>query len=355
MPNKAPILQAHLLEIRQDCIMAYSSQLDAANKLESANIAVTGGTGFLGTWIAEMVAALNDELNLKIRLSLYARNTAEWADEYSHLSSRDDIKLYPQDVRSPFQFQKNTNYIIHAAGVPNNRVHASDPLRVIQTSVEGVSNTLDAARQLDELVRLINVSSGLVGGPSESPGGVVESDCAPIPTGQLHLVYLDAKRSAESIAAVYRSQLRLPISTVRPFTFAGPYQVLHRPWAINNFLSEALTGRDIRIHGDGSALRSYLYGSDAAWWTLAALIHGVDGAIYNIGSPATISHIDLAKLICNKAKPKPSIVLNAMPGKSQKKDEFYPNLDFTKRSLQVTQTCDLDQIIDKTWRWFSAL
>ena len=353
MLSKGPILQAYLLELRQDCIKSYSNHLGAASKLATTNIAVTGGTGFLGTWLAEMIAALNDELNLKIKLNLYARNTTDWAEKYPHLSLRDDIKLHTQDVRSAFQFQDSTNFIVHAAGIPNNRVHASDPLRVIKTSIDGIGNALDAASQLSNLTRFINVSSGLVGGIPECTGALVESDCSPIPAGQLHLVYVDAKRSAESISAVYRSQLRMPISTVRPFTFAGPYQALDRPWAINTFLGDALTGRDIRIHGDGNTLRSYLYGSDAAWWVLLALVNGIDGAIYNIGSPQAISHIELAKMVCEKSFPRANVVVNTVPSNAQRKDEFYPNLEFTKSSLHITQTCSLEQIIDKTWRWFS--
>lgn len=342
-----------LLDLRHDCLEACSQYPNVYKKLGLAHIAITGGTGFLGTWIAEMVAALNDEFGLKITLDLYARNTLEWVKSHPLLASRDDIHLFSQDVRSPFQFRASTNFIIHAAGIPNNRVHASDPLRVIQTTVEGIQNTLDAASQLDNLTRFLNVSSGLVSGASKQHGALSENDYFAIPSGQLHLVYVDAKRSAESIAAVYRSQFRLPISTIRPYTFAGPYQPLDRPWAINSFLGDALMGRDIRIHGDGSNRRSYLYGSDAAWWTLLALVDGVDGGIYNLGSPDPISHIELAQLICEKVTPKLGIIINTAPYRKDYADEFYPRLANTQNCLKVRQTCSLNQIIDKTWQWFS--
>jgi len=342
-------------ELRQDCLDACSYQPEIRGKLGLTRIAVTGGTGFLGTWIAELIAALNDKYDLKIILDLYARNTHEWANKYPHLSARDDIRLYSQDVRSSFQFQSTTNYVIHAAGVPNNRVHASDPLRVIQTTVEGITNALDAASQLDNLTRFINVSSGLVSGTPNRSGSLSEEDYFPIPSGQLHLVYVEAKRTAESIAAVYRSQFRMPISTIRPFTFVGPYQVLDRPWAINSFLGDAVMGRDIRIHGDGSARRSYLYGSDAAWWTLASLVNGTDGAVYNVGSPEAVSHLELAELICQSITPRPGIALNTALPKQGRPDELYPNLLHTQSNLGVMQTCTLEQAIDKTWRWFSAI
>jgi dTDP-glucose 4,6-dehydratase len=354
MSNQSISSKDCLLELRRDCLGACSYQPNVYTKLGLGHISVTGGTGFLGTWLAEMVATINDEFGLKITLDLYARNTLEWEKNHPHLASRGDINLFSQDVRSPFQFRAGTNFIIHAAGIPNNRVHASDPLRVIQTTVEGIQNTLDAASKLDNLTRFINVSSGLVGGASKQPGALSENECFAIPSGKLHLVYVDAKRSAESITAVYRSQFRMPISTVRPFTFAGPYQALDRPWAINNFLGDALMGRDIRIHGDGSNRRSYLYGNDAAWWTLVALVSGGDGEIYNLGSSDSISHIELAQIICEKVTPKLGIAVNTTPHRESHSDEFYPNLNHTKASLKVQQTCSLNQIIDKTWRWFSG-
>ena len=340
-------------EIRQDCLLASAAQPEVRSKLGLKHLAVTGGTGFLGTWIAETIAALNDEYRLGITLDLYARNVNDWALKYPHLSKRKDIKLNSQDVRSPFEFARNTNFVVHAAGIPNNRVHSSDPLRVYQTTVSGINNALDAASQLDNLTRFVNVSSCLVSGPPNRPGSLTEADYFPMPCGQLHTVYAEAKRAAENLAAVYRSQYRMPISTVRPFTFAGPYQELDRPWALNNFLRDVLTGCDIRIHGDGSAQRSYLYGSDAAWWALAALINGTDGATYNLGSPKAVTHLELVKLIGQRISAKPRVVLNTLSSKPGQQDDLYPDIRAIQKSLGVFETCSLEQTIDKTWRWYS--
>ena len=342
-------------EIRQDCLLASSGQPDVRAKLGFQHIAVTGGTGFLGTWIAEMVAALNDEHRLGITLNLYARNISDWVQKYPHLASRSDINLKSQDVRSPFDFARNTHFVIHAAGIPNSRVHSSDPLRVHQTTILGLNHALEAAAQLDNLTRFLNVSSCLVNGRPDRTGALCETDYFPIPVGQLHTVYVEAKRAAENLASIYRSQFRMPVSTIRPFTFAGAYQELDRPWAINNFMRDLLTGSDLRIHGDGNARRSYLYGSDAAWWTLAALVNGVDGATYNVGSSAAVTHLELVKLIGERVSPRPRVVLNTAPSRHTQQDDLFPDLTVTQKSLGVIQTCSLEQTVDKTWRWFSSV
>jgi dTDP-glucose 4,6-dehydratase len=121
------------------------------------------------------------------------------------------------------------NYIIHAAGIPDNRIHASDPWRVQKTTVMGITNALDAANQLTQLECFVNLSSCLFNGVPDRPGAIKEVDFFPISSGQLHQVYLDAKRSSESLVSIYRSQFRLPICILRPFTFIGPYQDLDRP------------------------------------------------------------------------------------------------------------------------------
>jgi dTDP-glucose 4,6-dehydratase len=341
-------------EMHKDCLLASNAQPAVRAKLARSRIAVTGGTGFLGSWIAETVAALNDEYGLGIQLSLYARNTNDWARKYPHLSGRTDIRLHSQDVRSPFEFAPDTNYVIHAAGIPNNRVHSSDPLRVHQTTVLGINNALDAASQLNNLTRFLNVSSCLVSGTPTQPGPLKETDYYAIPCGQLHTVYPEAKRTAENLAAVYRSQFRMSISTVRPFTFTGPYQELESPWAINNFLRDILTGNEIRIHGDGSVRRSYLYGSDAAWWVLAALVLAGDGQIYNVGSPQPVSHLELVRMIGGPTSFKPRVVLITLHSKLARQDDLFPDTTNSERNLGVTQTCSLEQTLDKTYRWFAT-
>ena len=348
-------MQEHrLAEIRQDALAACAGQHDVRAALARQHIAVTGGPGFLGTWIAELAAALNDEYGLGITLDLYARNADDWRQRYPHLASRPDIRLRAQDVRSSFEFAKNTSYVIHAAGIPNNRVHSSDPLRVFQTTVAGVTNALDAARQLDGLLRFVNVSSCLVAGTPQRPGPLAENDVFPLAAGQPHTVYAEGKRAAETAAAIYRSQYRLPVSTVRPFTLTGAYQQLDRPWAINNFLRDTLTSGEIRIHGDGSARRSYLYGADAAWWTLVALIKGQDGEAYNLGSATAVSHNDLVRLIGERAANRPRVAHNTAPQRQQHVDDLFPDLALTQRRLGVQETLTLPQVVDKTYRWFAT-
>ena len=84
------------------------------------------------------------------------------------------------------------------------------------------------------------------------------------------------------------------------------------------------------------------------------MINGEDGGIYNIGSEEVVRHIELAELISKKSLKKLPIALNLIPSKQGSSDDFYPNLAHTFRRLGVRQTCSIDEMVDKTWRWFSA-
>jgi len=327
--------------IREDVLNAATCAL-TRERLTDQTIAVSGGTGFLGTWIAETVAALNDVYKTAINLHLYARGTEAWKQMNPHLASRGDIHLHMQDVRSPFEFPAATSFIIHAAGIPDNRVHASDPLKVFETTVNGTRHALEAAGQLGGLRKFVHISSGLV-----------RDDNINEP-GKTHFVYRDAKFSAESLCAIFRSQLRLPVSTIRPYTFIGPYQELNRPWAVNNFINDALGGKEIRLHGEGQSRRSYLYGSDAAWWTLMILARGGDGKAYSIGGSEAINLRDLAERIASKITPTPDIILRTVSAAQQHNQDFLPDLAPLKQELGSKESCSLDAALDKAITWYRA-
>jgi dTDP-glucose 4,6-dehydratase len=338
-------------KIRAEIMRAVGEGQATRELLANQRIAVTGGTGFLGSWLAETVSLLNDEYRLGIELHLYARYATQWAKRRGHLAARNDITLHNQDVRAPFEFPAGTALVIHAAGIPDNRVHASDPLRVFETTVHGAQHALEAASKLTSLKRFVHVSSGLVCGAGPAP--LSETAVGAVEPGKVHLVYPDAKRTAESLCAIYRSQHRLPISVIRPFTFIGPYQELDRPWAVNNFVRDALAGSEIRLHGEGITQRSYLYGSDAAWWTLCVLVNESDRT-YNIGSAEAVSHYSLARSIAAKISPPPSIVLRTLPPHQQQNHDFLPDVSRIKEELGVQETCGLEEAIETTIEWHRA-
>lgn len=344
------MLDAAQQQLREDCHTSLANVPGLASKLNGQRIAVVGGTGFVGSWLAETVAALNDDLGANVRLDLLGRSSSLWVDTRPHLM-RNDVTLRTVDVRSAFELPRDTTLVLFAAGIADPRIHASDPHRVFQTNVYGLDNALTAAARLERIQRFVNLSSGLVLGADLPRRALAETDIGALDFTRFHNLYAEARRAAESLACAYAGQYRIPVSTGRAFTFLGPYQPLEAPWALNNFMRDALTGNDIRIHGDGASRRSYLYGSDVAAWLLMALVDGSDGAIYNIGGDMPVTHAQAAAWVAARANPSPALLYKSQLGSVGRNQDFYPDVSHTMRALGVRAAFDVPSAIDRSMRW----
>jgi len=337
-------------QLREDCHASLANLPGLATKLVGQRIAVVGGTGFVGSWLAEAVAALNDDLGGQVRIDLFGRSAAGWHGTRSHLD-RKDVTAHVLDARSPFELPRDTTLVLFAAGIADPRIHASDPHRVFQTNVYGLDHALSAAARLEQIQRFVNLSSGLVLGADLPRRALTETDIGGLDFTRFHSLYVESRRAAESLACAYAGQYRIPVSTARAFTFLGPYQPLDAPWALNNFIRDALAGHEIRIHGDGATQRSYLYGSDVAAWLLKALVDGRDGEVYNIGGDAPVTHGEAAAWVAARTTPNPELVYKSRPGAAGRNHDFFPDVTHTMRALGVRAAFDVQAAIERSMRW----
>lgn len=337
------------LAVRKHCAEAvrHPAMLEA---LRGTRVLVTGGTGFMGTWLAEMMCWLNDEHRFAIEIELLSSNAFEFRTRAPHLAERSDVRLIEQDVRDVGTLPDGVRLVVHAAGTPDNRVHASDPLRTIGTIASGTSAVMRAAANADSVDRILLVSSGLVYGPQPLElERIPETWVGGPQPDSIASVYAEAKRYAEAEAAAWRSQFKLPVVTARPFAFIGPYQGLDKPWAVNNFLRDALMDGPIRILGDEGTVRSYMYPSDMALWLLRILVAGVPGTAYNVGSPESITLGEVASRIASALPDSPEV--RCRPVGTQRVSRFVPDVSRALDELGLTLTVDLDEAIDRTLAW----
>jgi len=335
----------------QDCLRILDGREQELEPLRQSNLVMVGGTGFVGTWIAEMVAVLNDEFQFGIKLSLISRSTKEFAGRCAHLSSRSDIQLVESDVRHLSQFPMDADWVIHAAANPDVRTHASNPLDTASVIVEGTMSVLRTAERLGRLKKLLYLSSGLVcGAQSESANGIAE-DAQGAPLPEASFIYPNAKRFAESICSAARAQSRLPVLAARPFSFIGPYQSLDTPWAQTTFLADALRGNAIRVLGDGHVVRSYLYGSDAAYWFLKILTTGESGDVVNVGSPVGVTLQELAKTVAKNFDPTPDVILNTAPRSVGRVSRLVPDIEHAQKQYGLSVFTPLDEAVKLTVQW----
>lgn len=343
--------------VKEDCEKAFSARVASLlAPLRGGTIFITGGTGFVGTWLAEGLTHLNDSHRFRTRIILLGTRADRFAEQAPHLASRNDIEILERDVRYLTDIPQQVSWIIHAAGTPDNRVHASDPLLSLRVFVHGVDAVLLAATRLPTLQRFLNVSSGLVYGPQPWSIEHIPEDFRGAPDWlSVGSAYTEGKRTGETICAAYRTQHRLQTLTVRPFAFVGPYQHLDRPWAINNFLHDALHGGPIRILGNGDTVRSYMYPSDMAAWFLGLLVAGDVGGEYNVGSSQAVSLSELAERIRAQFPNRIEIQTAGASRRASIASRFVPDVSRAQAALGFDSSVELETAIHRTLRWHKAL
>ena len=148
--------------IISDCIRSYSGAHQQLENLKGKTLLITGGTGFMGSWVCEMVHYMNEAHNMGITLFLMARNQTRFEKNLPHIIGSKNIKFIYADVRGNIVIPKEVNYIIHAAANPDSRFHASQPFESMTTVAEGTNSVFRSASRLSNLANILNVSSSAV-------------------------------------------------------------------------------------------------------------------------------------------------------------------------------------------------
>ena len=327
--------------------------------LRGARIFLTGGTGFVGSWLLESLLWANDKLGLDVRVWLLTRDYQAWSRKWPHLAYSLFVTHQEGDVRD-FDFHKGRwdgsgfSHVIHAAAPTGGQVSVRE---VFSTIIEGTQRVLQFAR-LSGASKVLFVSSGAVYG--RQPVGVshLPDDHAggpdPLDPGS---VYGEAKRAAEVLCALAIQEHGLHVTIARPFALLGPYLPLDAHYAAGNFIRDALAGGPVRVTGDGTPVRSYLYAADMAVWLWTILLRGQSGRAYNVGSEDRFKLATLARLIAGEGGIDPAA--RAVPVVIEKpvdldwvlSEHYVPNTSRARCELGLRQNTELIDAIRRTAAW----
>jgi len=335
--------------ITNDCKSSYSEFSSKLEKLKGKTLLITGGTGFLGSWVCEMVHYMNTFHKADINLFIMARDKERFENNFLHIK---DAQFICSDIRNNIDLPKDINYIIHAASNPDNRFHASRPFESMTTVAEGTSAIFQSAERLSSLENIVNIGSSAVYSETLKDGESFSEDyLGPLYDNKLSNSFLEANRYSESLCAAARSELHLPIVAIRPFTFCGAYQSIDSPWAINNFINDAIHKRPIRIHGDGKVVRSYMYGSDLAIWTLIIMLNSKNGQVYNVGSGDGYTLKEIADKVASNFDPVSSVVTNTSITHENNHSVLLPDVTKAEKEFGLRQVIGIDKSIKRTVEW----
>ncbi len=274
-------------------ILAHTAPL--WRELAGSRIFITGGTGFFGIWLLEAIAAANDTLGIGLGATVLSRNPARFAGEHPRLAGRAEFEWLEGHVED-FSFPAEPcDYVIHLA-TPSAAELGAGGTELSLATLFGTQRVLQFAHT-GNARRLLLASSGAVYGrqPPDMDRIPETCACAPYPLNAA-ASYGEVKRMSELMCALTPD---VDCIIARGFCFFGPGLPLTDKFAVGSFMRDALAGGPIRIHGDGTPVRSYLYAADLVIWLITLLLRGRPSEPYNVGSDQAVSLAQLAQQVAD--------------------------------------------------------
>ena len=307
------------------------------------HILVTGGTGFFGKGLLRHWGDGSSEELGSARFTLLSRDPARFRTTHGKLLDGLDIRLMKGDILTSESLPvEDYTHILHAA-TDSTTGPLLTPLQRWDQIVNGTRNVLDLALRCGKPRVLLASSGGVYGPISQFPEGVPE-DYNGMPDPLVpHNSYCVAKRQAEHLCALYYDSHGLESVIARCFAFVGRDIPLNVHFAIGNFLGDVLAGRVIRIHGDGTPIRSYMDQRDLATWLTTILIRGTPQRAYNVGSDEAISIANLAALVARLAGGSSQIQVLGLKseGQAATRNQYLPDISRAQNELGLERHYNL--------------
>ena len=256
-------------------------------------VLITGGAGFIGSHLAERLLGRGDEVHLLDDLSTGSIENIVLIKSHPNLTYHiDTIRNY----RLTAELVDTCDVVYHLAAAVGVRLIVESPVSTIETNIRGTDIVLSLAAKKRK--RVVITSTSEVYGKRNKVPFSEDDDLVMGPTNKGRWSYACSKAIDEFLAIAYWKEKRVPTVIVRLFNTVGPRQTGRYGMVIPNFVTQALTGQDITVYGDGTQTRCFTHVSDVIEALISVAEHPrAVGEVYNIGSDYEISMLDLAERI----------------------------------------------------------
>lgn len=331
----------------QASIQRAASSLQA---LAGSHLFITGGTGFIGRWLLTTLLEANKEKNLELRITALTRSPDKFTNACPELAKNPALTLVRADIKN-FDFPTEMfTHVIHAA-TDTNADAESRALELMDTIIGGTRRVLEFAKTQSSAKVLFLSSGAIYGEQSKELASISEVYPGACTTTSVRSSYGQAKRMAEQLCTVFHAQHGLETRIARCFSFVGPYMSFDGHFAIGNFIRDAVNGQPINIKGDGTPIRSYLYGADTSSWLLRILVEGRAGGVYNVGSDEALSLSELAHRVAKNVPTSNGVAIEGQPNSSSKHSKYIPDIKLARDELHLDVWTSLDESIRSTAQW----
>lgn len=302
---------------------------------QDQTILVTGGSGFLGSWMCETLLHKGAHV---ICLDNYASGRPE---NTNHLLGYSHFTRIEHDISKPYDPERKIDLVCHLASRAGPLEFEHYPIQILKSNTLGTMHALGIAKKYN--ARLLFTSTSEIYGQAEvfpTP----ETYRGSVNTLGIRGCYDEAKRAGEAYCMAYHRQHGLDVRIVRIFNTYGPRMRSdgHYGRVIPRFIDQAIHDQPITIFGDGSQTRSFCYVTDQITGLLRlAGIPGLAGVVVNIGNPIEWTVLELAKKIIQMVGS--SSTLTYSPHLEDDPMRRFPNIDKARQILGFEPMVGLDE------------
>lgn len=306
-------------------------------------ILVTGGAGFLGSHLCELLLGAGHEVICIDNFSTgLRRNIAQ-------LKRFDTFRVMAHDIVESIDLEVDEIYNLACPASPPH--YQADPIQTMRTCVVGSLNLLDLAARKG--ARIFQAStSEIYGDPQVHPQ--VEGYWGNVNPFGPRSCYDEGKRCAETLFFDFHKVHRVEIKIVRIFNTYGPRMRPDDGRVVSNFIVQALKGEDITIYGDGSQTRSFCFVDDLidGFVRLMASPSSLSGPV-NLGNPGEFTISELAEQVIRLTGSRSKIVRRPLPVDDPRQRR--PDISLATEALGWRPTIDLSEGLARTIQYFDGL
>jgi UDP-glucose 4-epimerase len=304
---------------------------------------ITGGAGFIGSYLAEKLIARGDEVVILDNLSTGdTKNLSEIREKITFVQGNILDKDITNDLVAESDFIVNLAASLGVFNIVNK------PLESLITNLKGSGIVIEAADKYKKPI-LIASTSEIYG--KNIKDSLKETDDRIIGHPlKSRWAYSEAKAVDESLAYFYYLESQLPIRIVRFFNTVGPRQVGHYGMVVPRFVGAALKNEPLSVYGSGDQIRCFCHVDDA----VRALLLVMDsdkavGQVFNVGNNQQITIMELAKKVIELTGSSSTIEKiayeKAYPEGFEDMQRRVPDISKIKQVLGWSPEINLDQII----------
>lgn len=313
---------------------------------EDQHILVTGGAGFLGSWICDALLAVG------ARVTCVDNFSSGQKENIRHMLDHERFRFIEHDISTPLPIETRLDYVFHLASRASPFEFEHYPIQILKANTTGVLVALGIAKK--HAARVVYTSTSEVYG---------NPDIVPTPesyNGNVNPIgprgcYDEAKRCGEAYVKAYEKQHNLDTRIARIFNTYGPRIRMDGIYGrvIPRFISQALSGGPITVFGDGTQTRSFTYVTDQIEGLLRlASLEKARGQVINIGNVNEITVLALAEKVLEITGSSSDITFHPLPQDDPLRRR--PDITRAKQILGWVPKVPLENGLGRTIEWIRS-